>query len=122
MNMKEDNYAEQRQQLELLAIEFAQRTPRRKDHALTEPDEQTDSQIDLTLRGMATGRYGQVLEALQRLKNGTYGTCGQCGVEISRQRLEIIPEALYCVDCQRGSEQRVDAPMNTVDDLFDQLS
>ena len=38
--------------------------------------------------------------ALENIENGTYGVCKECSKEISRDRLEVIPYAAYCVPCQ----------------------
>jgi RNA polymerase-binding transcription factor DksA len=38
--------------------------------------------------------------AFIRLKNGTYGFCLSCGKEIPWKRLEAVPEAKRCVECQ----------------------
>ncbi|GAA2620242.1 hypothetical protein GCM10010399_59200 [Dactylosporangium fulvum] len=43
----------------------------------------------------------QVSGALQRLADGTYGACEQCGASIPRERLEILPHARFCMPCQR---------------------
>lgn len=43
-------------------------------------------------------------EALKRIKNNTYGKCLSCGKKISKERLEIIPEAEYCKDCRKKSD------------------
>lgn len=37
--------------------------------------------------------------ALQRLDNGEYGECQECGEPINPKRLEIDPTALYCIEC-----------------------
>ncbi|MDC7229569.1 MAG: TraR/DksA C4-type zinc finger protein [Sphaerochaetaceae bacterium] len=37
--------------------------------------------------------------ALQRIEKGTYGTCIRCQAEIPLGRLELVPEALLCVQC-----------------------
>lgn len=42
----------------------------------------------------------EIDEALERLRDGTYGTCLDCGMPVSRKRLEAIPWARYCVSCQ----------------------
>lgn len=42
-----------------------------------------------------------VLEALRRIDEGTFGQCQQCGAAISRERLEAVPFAQYCMDCER---------------------
>src|SRR3990172_8364212 len=47
--------------------------------------------------------YGQLLEvesALDRLDSGEYGACANCGTSISPKRLQALPWAGYCVDCQ----------------------
>ncbi len=38
-------------------------------------------------------------EALERIKNDTYGKCQKCKKEISEKRLSLIPEAKNCKDC-----------------------
>lgn len=37
--------------------------------------------------------------ALARAKDGTFGICKNCGSEISRARLETIPETPFCKSC-----------------------
>jgi RNA polymerase-binding transcription factor DksA len=47
-----------------------------------------------------------VREALNRIEQGTYGKCENCGGDISRERLDAVPYATLCVDCARATEQR----------------
>jgi DnaK suppressor protein len=42
----------------------------------------------------------EIEDAIERLGDGSYGTCGDCGIVISRKRLDAIPWARYCVTCQ----------------------
>ena len=42
----------------------------------------------------------EVEGALERLRDGTYGTCMECGMPVSRKRLDALPWARYCVTCQ----------------------
>jgi len=42
----------------------------------------------------------EIEDALDRLRDGSYGTCMDCGISISRKRLEAVPWARYCVTCQ----------------------
>ncbi|MEZ5572905.1 MAG: TraR/DksA family transcriptional regulator [Halioglobus sp.] len=39
--------------------------------------------------------------ALERIENGTYGTCEECGEPIGDARLGAIPEATRCVNCTK---------------------
>ncbi|ADG88346.1 molecular chaperone DnaK [Thermobispora bispora] len=55
----------------------------------------------------ATEQAVRELEAtLERLKDGTYGRCDDCGSAIPFNRLKIRPLARYCINCQRRHEVR----------------
>lgn len=41
--------------------------------------------------------------ALQRIEHGTYGYCVTCGHSIPHERLVVVPETVYCVNCRRGN-------------------
>jgi len=45
-----------------------------------------------------------VEEALARIEDGNYGICEDCGEEIPIGRLNALPFALRCVDCQERHE------------------
>jgi DnaK suppressor protein len=47
----------------------------------------------------AVEELANIEAAMQRLEDGSYGTCVTCGEEISEQRLTVLPESLQCVDC-----------------------
>jgi DnaK suppressor protein len=44
-------------------------------------------------------------QALERIREGSFGECAQCGADIEAKRLEAIPWARYCVKCQETREQ-----------------
>jgi DnaK suppressor protein len=48
----------------------------------------------------------QVNQALERIGDGTYGTCVRCEKPINRERLEFLPYAAYCIDCQSVIERQ----------------
>jgi len=43
--------------------------------------------------------------ALQRIREGTFGECVNCGSEINAKRLEAVPWTRYCIACQEKMEQ-----------------
>ena len=43
--------------------------------------------------------------ALRRMDEGTYGRCSNCGQSIALPRLEALPWARFCVDCQELAEK-----------------
>lgn len=46
-----------------------------------------------------------VVSALQRIEDGSYGSCERCGEPIAEKRLEALPFARHCIDCQRLVEE-----------------
>jgi len=44
--------------------------------------------------------------AITRIEQGKYGLCMKCGKKIPRERLEAIPYALMCIECQSADERR----------------
>jgi DnaK suppressor protein len=46
----------------------------------------------------------RISDALERLNQASYGTCEGCGAEISEKRLQVMPFAAYCLECQEGLE------------------
>ncbi len=53
------------------------------------------------------GRYLDHLErALERIENGTYGSCLECGEPISEARLEAVPHARLCIECKSTEESK----------------
>jgi DnaK suppressor protein len=46
-----------------------------------------------------------VVEALERLKTGEYGQCVACHEEVESKRLEAVPWARHCIECQEKQEQ-----------------
>ena len=47
----------------------------------------------------------QIDEALDRIEANQFGWCLNCGDPISEQRLQAVPWARYCIDCQELVEQ-----------------
>jgi len=46
----------------------------------------------------------KIQEALQRLNDGEYGICEQCGEEIGIERLKARPVTTLCIDCKSSQE------------------
>lgn len=48
----------------------------------------------------------KVEEALQRIDDGTFGECDECGEGIELRRLEARPTATLCVSCKEEQERK----------------
>lgn len=64
-----------------------------------------DENIDYTLLNRHIERLREVEDALDRLEDGTYGTCEDCGASINLERLKVLPFTTVCVQCQEKREQ-----------------
>jgi DnaK suppressor protein len=60
--------------------------------------------IEFALLQMKAETLGKINAALERLEEGTYGYCYECGEEIARQRLRALPFAERCRDCEEVRE------------------
>ena len=47
----------------------------------------------------------QIDEALNRIDDGAYGFCANCGSPISEKRIAAVPWTPHCVDCQELAEK-----------------
>lgn len=86
-------------------------------------DEQTDDIVDRAnnsynrelMFSLSDNERGMLLlldKALARLEDGTYGSCTNCGREIGEPRLEAVPWAGFCIQCQELSEQGLLEPQD----------
>ena len=64
-----------------------------------------DQQRDLALRDRAIQQLAQVDAALARLDEGTFGRCTRCGRDIAPDRLDALPWAAHCIDCQSALDR-----------------
>jgi RNA polymerase-binding transcription factor DksA len=60
-----------------------------------------DSSTSSALRDRAERALAEIDAALARLAGGRYGLCTNCGRAVAPERLEALPWAAHCIDCQR---------------------
>ncbi len=48
--------------------------------------------------------FQEIIESLERLRQGEFGICEECGSEIELRRLEAHPTATVCIECKRRIE------------------
>lgn len=77
-------------------------------HRLTDPNGMSEADvhgdIDFALLQMKAETLTKITAALERLEEGTYGYCYECGEEIAGQRLRALPFAARCRDCEEVHE------------------
>jgi RNA polymerase-binding transcription factor len=83
------------------------------DAAISPGDEMdlANSILEREMRASLDERHQERLNAIgaafERLREGLYGVCEQCGEEIAMERLTVLPFAINCIDCQTERETRV---------------
>lgn len=75
-----------------------------------DPNDRASRETDISLELRSRDREGKLIkkinEALERLNEGDYGFCENCGEEIGVSRLEARPTAEMCIDCKTLDEIR----------------
>ena len=74
------------------------------NHPADTASETFERQKDLALNQNIDAMLAQIEDALEKIDEGTFGTCSRCGKSISPARLEALPYATLCVDCQARVE------------------
>lgn len=65
-----------------------------------------DGRLLESLGAQDSNRLQMINNALDRIKQGTYGRCLVCKEEIPEERLEAIPFAFMCINCQSRNERQ----------------
>jgi DnaK suppressor protein len=71
----------------------------------SEPSEQCAQEIEWQHRGTLEDRLRAINDAQDRLIDGGYGLCVDCGSQIDSKRLLADPAAPRCIACQRLTEK-----------------
>ncbi len=66
----------------------------------------TARDLEFALDEHETAHLAAIEAALQRIEDGSYGECADCGVDIGAARLHAAPEAARCVHCQEKAERQ----------------
>ncbi len=64
-----------------------------------------EQEFTLSLMESEEGTLDQIEASLERIEEGNYGQCEECGVKIPKLRLNAIPYATLCVKCASEQEQ-----------------
>lgn len=66
--------------------------------------------VEYSHREALSRRLHHIDDALERIAEGVYGLCAECGVRIVDKRLASDPAVPFCVGCQAASESRSSPP------------
>lgn len=102
---------ERKAQLEARRAELTRRVDAIEDElenpVSEEPEEQAidmeDDEVREDLGEAAVREIRMIDAALDRIANGSYGTCTNCGNPIAAARLDAIPATPLCAECASGA-------------------
>jgi DnaK suppressor protein len=75
-----------------------------RDHMADQGSATFAREMDVTLADSLRTTLGDLERALERMAEGSYGTCTRCGADIPRSRLEAVPAAELCIACKEWEE------------------
>lgn len=68
--------------------------------------QESDRNFELRIRDRERKLINKIKEALERIDDGTFGTCDVCGEDISEGRLKARPVTTLCIDCKMDQERK----------------
>ncbi|GAA1923855.1 TraR/DksA C4-type zinc finger protein [Streptomyces durmitorensis] len=72
--------------------------------AIGETGHEADEQVMAAQKDTLERVLKEIGAALDRVRDGSYGTCPGCSRPIPVERLEILPYTKFCVPCQRKAD------------------
>ena len=93
------------QSLEDAEARDAADAPNMSMHLAEMGSDQAASDLSLGRRESASGEIQEIDEALERIRDGSFGLCESCDKPIARERLNAIPYAGLCIPCKIEEEQ-----------------
>jgi RNA polymerase-binding transcription factor len=67
---------------------------------------ESDRNFTLRIRDRERRLIAKIKNALDRLDNGTFGICDECGEDISDKRLKARPVTTLCINCKKKQENQ----------------
>jgi DnaK suppressor protein len=81
-------------------VEGSGQSPDFTDQATLE----SDMDLNIHMKERDSKLIAKIKDALERIKDGTYGFCEECGEKISDQRLKARPVTTVCIACKKKQE------------------
>jgi len=66
--------------------------------------QESDMDFNIHMKERDSKMVVKIKEALERIEDGTYGICEECGQTISEERLKVRPVTTMCIMCKRKQE------------------
>jgi DnaK suppressor protein len=74
------------------------------------------SQLNHLLSERDRSKLAGIDDALEKIEDETYGLCDECGCDIPKKRLNVLPFARCCIECQSEMERQGITSTETMED------
>jgi DnaK suppressor protein len=74
------------------------------------------SQLNHLLSERDRSKLAGIDNALEKIEDDTYGICDECGCDIPKKRLNVLPFARCCIECQSEMERQGITSTETMED------
>ena len=74
-------------------------------HPADQGTDNFDQEFALSLLQNQEQVLSEISEALERIRQGTFGRCEECRIGIPKARLQAVPYTRHCVACARKLQQ-----------------
>ncbi|WAP51093.1 TraR/DksA C4-type zinc finger protein [Arthrobacter sp. ATA002] len=111
-HLLDERIAETREKIDAVLADIREVTLAAKDTPADDEHDPEGSTVsvernnEMALLAAAESALIELLDARVRLDKGSYGVCENCGNPIPSERLEIRPEARFCVSCAAAARRR----------------
>ena len=92
-------------------------TPSEIGDLVDQAGDERDRELSLLLTGRDKEKLLAINEALEKVDEGTYGVCEECGDKIGAGRLKVMPLAKLCVLCQSSVEKETSVQRKAEEEL-----
>jgi DnaK suppressor protein len=72
--------------------------------------QESDRNFELRIRDRERKLINKIKDALDRIENGEFGVCEECGDDISEARLKVRTVTTLCINCKMEAEQKERRP------------
>jgi len=99
---------------------FVDELSRYDNHPADSGSEMYSAEFNNSLKIRHEVMMHEINDALKKIDNGTYGKCESCGNDIDKERLNALPYAKFCIQCQNNysKDRNSLSTRNTNDDRY----
>ncbi len=90
----------------LVAIREAEEQLRSLNREGTSPETEGEREAWAIKSNYYRQRLRIVRQSLDRMQSGEFGVCASCNQQIGAKRLNAVPTAVYCLECQKQLERQ----------------